>query len=325
MPLTLRWGIVTAITRRVEGMVRAQIGDAEAVAYTRITGPVEEGDVVLVNTQARDLGIGSGGFDIVHANLTRGLGLAASDGAHVMVLPYASGQHAVAFAEEHEAIPERLEGLPVVCCGLHSQLAPVCAALKGARVAYIQLAGGALPVSLSDTVRALKVRKLLDLTIAVSPCFDADLHCVTVASALTVAAGRGVDVAVCGIGPGIVGTGTRFGHGGLVVADAANAAYSLGGRPIIAPRVSFGDTRERHQGLSQHTRAALELCLGNVRIAWPSRLEVAKGLEVTHVDVDGWSEACEGLGLSHMGRVPRDDPWFFACAFAAGKLARGLV
>ena len=45
-----------------------------------------------------------------------------------------------------------LEGTPVVCCTLHSQLAPVCAGLgRGIRVAYVQIAGGALPVSLSDS------------------------------------------------------------------------------------------------------------------------------------------------------------------------------
>ena len=33
----------------------------------------EVGDEVIVNVQALDLGLGSGGFDIVHVNLTRGL------------------------------------------------------------------------------------------------------------------------------------------------------------------------------------------------------------------------------------------------------------
>jgi hypothetical protein len=31
------------------------------------------------------------------------------------------------------------------------------------------------------------------------------------------------------------------------------------------------------------------------------------------------------LTLRHMGRGPDDDPWFFAAAFAAGRLAHGLV
>jgi hypothetical protein len=240
-----------------------------------------------------------------------------------MTLPYAPGQHAARFAEEETDGVAHLDGLPVVCTGLHSQLAPVCAALPGRRVVYVQLGGGALPVSLSDTVRALKARKLLETAIAVSPCLDGDLQCVTVASALVHAAARGADVVVCGIGPGIVGTASRFGHGGLAVADAANAAVALGGRPVVAPRVSFGDERDRHRGLSHHTRSALELCLGEVRVAWPAGLDRPDGLEVVEVDVAGWEGACAALPLSHMGRGPEDDPWFFASAFAAGRLAAG--
>ena len=44
-----------------------------AVAYPRLTGPVEAEDEVVVNAEAADLGLGSGGFDVVHCNLTRGL------------------------------------------------------------------------------------------------------------------------------------------------------------------------------------------------------------------------------------------------------------
>ena len=50
---------------------------------------------MIVNTQAADLELGSGGFDVVHVNLTRGLGGAGTDGAHVMKLNYSSLQHAV--------------------------------------------------------------------------------------------------------------------------------------------------------------------------------------------------------------------------------------
>lgn len=324
MPVALRWGTVSAIAERLDGIVRLEVDGAACVAYPHLTGEIEVGDVVLVNTQAGDLELGSGGFDILYANLTRGLRLPVAENAHVMALPYTPGQLAARFAEEdHDGAPTGLDGLPVVCTGLHSQLAPVCAALAGRRVVYVQLGGGALPLSLSDTVRALKARKLLETSIAVSPCVDGDLHCVTAAAALEHAAARGADVVVCGIGPGIVGTGSRLGHGGLAVADAANAAAALGGRPVVAPRVSFGDERERHRGLSHHTRSALELCLGEVRVAWPRGLERPEGVGVVEVDVTGWEPACSALPLSHMGRGPSDDPWFFAAAFAAGRLAAG--
>jgi hypothetical protein len=324
MPLGLRWGTISAVGEQLEGIVRLEVDGRACVAYPRLTGDVEVGDVVLVNTQAAELDLGSGGFDVLYANLTRGLELQAFEHAHVMALPYTPGQLACRFAEEEQGDDvERLEGVPVVCTGLHSQLAPVCAALAGRRVVYVQLAGGALPVSLSDTLRALKARKLLEASIAVSPCLDGDVQCVTTASALAQAAARGAEVIVCGIGPGIVGTGSRFGHGGLAVADAANAAAALGGSAVVAPRVSFGDARERHRGLSHHTRSSLELCLGEVRVAWPQGLAPPESIDVVEVDVTGWEGACASLPLSHMGRGPRDDPWFFAAAFAAGRLAAG--
>jgi len=321
MPLGLRWGTVSSINELVDGLVRLEVDGDPCIAYPRLTGPVEEGDVVLVNVQAAELGLGSGGFDVLYANLTRGLRLPPEQDAHVMALPYAPGQLANRYAEEDvDAALERID-VPVVCLGLHSQLAPACAALRGRRVTYVQLAGGALPVSLSDTVRALRVRRLLETTIAVAPCLDADVQCVSVAGALTQAVARGAEVVVCGIGPGIVGSGSRWGHGGLAVAEAANVAHALGGRPVVAPRVSFGDDRERHRGLSHHTRSALSLCLGDVRVAWPRGLEPPDGIDVVEVDVDGWEPACAPLSLSHMGRGPDADPWFFAAAYAAGRLA----
>jgi hypothetical protein len=321
MPIGLRWGTISAVGERLDGLVRLEVDGRSCVAYPRLSGEVEVGDVVLVNTQAAELDLGSGGFDVLYANLTRGLGLPATERAHVMTLPYTPGQLAGRFVEEETEGVERLAGLPVVCTGLHSQLAPVCAALTGRRNVYVQLGGGALPVSLSDTVRTLKARKLVETSIAVSPCIDGDLQCVSAASALVHAAARGAEVVVCGIGPGIVGTGSRFGHGGLAVADAANIASALGGSPVVAPRVSFGDERERHRGVSHHTRSALALCLGEVRVAWPRGLARPDGIEVDEVDVTGWEDACVSLPLSHMGRGPRDDPWFFAAAFAAGRLA----
>jgi hypothetical protein len=323
--LSLRRGSVTAVVEALDRLVRLEVDGEPCVAYPRLTGPIEVGDDVLVNVQARELGLGSGGFDVLYANLTRGLALPSGDGAHVMKLPYTPGQVAMRHAEESEQLSETLAGLPLVCCSLHSQLAPVCAGLApGLRVAYVQLPGGALPVALSDTVRVLQERGLVETTVAVGACVDADVHCVTAASALAWAAG--FEAIVCGIGPGIVGTGTRLGHGGLAAAEAANAASALGGRPVVAARVSFADPRERHRGVSHHTRAVLDLCLADVGVAWPRGVERPEWLaNAREVDVSGWREACAGLPLSHMGRGADEDPWFFASAFAAGRLARELV
>jgi hypothetical protein len=312
MPLGLRRGTVTAVHERLDDLVRLDVDGIACIAYPRLTGPVEEGDDVLVNEQARLLELGSGGFDVLYANLTRGLGLAAAEGAHVMKLPYTPGQVALLHAEETDALAESLDGLPVVLCTLHSQVAPVCAGLAGVRVAYVQVAGGALPVSLSDTLRTLKERGLVETAVAVAPCLDGDVECVTPAAALAWAKGRSFDAAVCAVGPGIVGTGSPLGHGALALADAANAALALGGRTVLAVRTSTADARARHRGVSHHARGVLDLVRGDVVLA-------------AEQDGDGWEEACAALPLAHMGRGAADDPAFFRAAYAAGVAARRLV
>jgi uncharacterized protein DUF3866 len=306
--------------------VRLEVDGRACIAYPGLTGPVALGDDVLVNVQAVELALGSGGFDVLHANLTRGLGLDPDPGAHVMKLPYTPLQHAVVHAEEAGSERADLAGLPVVCCSLHSQVAPACAGLgEGLRIAYLQDGGGALPVSLSDAVRALRDRGLIDVTVAVGPCIEGDVASVTTAAGLIWAAEQGYDAAVCAIGPGIVGTASPLGHGGLAAAQAVWSARVLGGRPVLAVRYSEGDPRERHRGLSHHTRAVLRLA-GEVEVGWPEGLDTPAGLEqVKAVDVSGWERACAGLPLSHMGRGPDADPWFFAVAFAAGRVASRMT
>ena len=326
MSLSLRRGVVTAVVEREEGLARIEVDGTPCVAYPLLTGPVALGDDVVVNVQARELRLGSGGFDVLYVNLTRGLDLFPAAGAHVMKLPYTPLQFATRHGEEDGPLADVADGLPVVACSLHSQVAPVCAALEGVRVAYVQLPGGALPVALSDSLRALRRRGLVEETISVDACFGGDVECVSVYSALGHAAAQGFDAVVCAIGPGIVGTGTSFGNGGTAAAAAAGAALQLGAQPILALRISDADPRERHRGLSHHTAGILALRGLSVRGAWPEGLPVdalAQGAEV--IDVGDWREVCEGLPLSHMGRGPEEDPWFFAAAFAAGRLARRLV
>jgi hypothetical protein len=325
--LTLRRGRITAVLERVEGLSRLEVDGEPCVAYPRLTGPVALGDEVIVNTQARELELGSGGFDVLYANLTRGLDLLPEDDAHVMKLPYTPAQNARRHAEEGGTLPDTLAGLPVLCCSLHSQVVPVCAGIgPGKRVAYVQLAGGALPVSLSDALRALRESGYVETAIAVGACLDGDVECVSAASALLYAAAEGFDVVVCAIGPGIVGTGSTFGHGGLAAADAANAAAALHGMPILAVRASERDPRARHQGVSHHARAVLELCLGEVIVPWPAGYEAPPWLQPrVEIDVSGWEDACAGLPLAHMGRGPQEDPLFFATAFAAGRVAADRI
>ena len=53
-----------------------------------------------------------------------------------------------------------------------------------------------------------------------------------------------------------MGTGTRWGYSGVACADALHAADVLGGRGVASLRVSGADRRERHRGISHHSRTA---------------------------------------------------------------------
>src|SRR5256885_15285175 len=96
-----------------------------AWADRALVGECEPGDEVIVNVQARRLGLGSGGFDVVHANLTRGLGGAGETGTHVMKLNYTSLQHAFQPVEEGETALELPLRTPVAVLALHGQLRPL--------------------------------------------------------------------------------------------------------------------------------------------------------------------------------------------------------
>src|SRR6478752_1787325 len=116
--LTLRRGRVTAVVESVEGLSRVEVDGRPCVAYPRLTGSVEVGDDVIVNTQARELALGSGGFDVLYVNLTRGLDLPADPGAHVVKLPYTPGQSAVGHgglaAADAANTASALQGSPVL-------------------------------------------------------------------------------------------------------------------------------------------------------------------------------------------------------------------
>ena len=142
---------------------------------------------MLVNEQARLLG-SARAVSTSSREPDRGLGLPAAEGAHVdlaAVYPAAGRRHARGGGWPARGGAGRSAGRLLLAA--QSAGARV-AGLAPARVAYLQLAGGALPVSVSDMVQALKERGLLEVAVAVAPCHDADAQAVTAASALAWAA-----------------------------------------------------------------------------------------------------------------------------------------
>jgi hypothetical protein len=353
--LDLRRGVVVAtapLTVEIDGEWR------RAWADEVLLGPMHEGDEVVVNAAALDLGLGSGGFDIVHVNLTRGLGGGAEGDAHVMKLNYTSLQHPVEPVEggfralgdrniprrsltdggKGSMEPEARMPPAVVVLPLHGHLAPAAWAAAqvrpDARIGYVQTGGGALPGSFSRDVAALRERGLLSGHVTAAPSFGGEHEALSTVGALDAAAtALGWDAVLVGPGPGIIGSDTEFGHGGMTALDSAHAALSLRLPTILSPRVSSSDPRERHRGLSHHTATVLELLLAPVTVAVPevgeqggaelaSQVETASGgrhhLKFGSADLDAYSVS--GLPTTTMGRSIAEDPLFFAAPLAAGNL-----
>jgi len=289
--LSLRRGVVVeVVSQQDEPVVRVEVDGvvAEAFADVALVGECAPGDEVIVNVAAVELGLGSGGRHVVHANLTRGLAGTARPDAHVMKLNYTSLQHGVAPVEgsgdgARAAWPARRA---VGVLALHGQLAPVAfafaaAAPMGARLGYVQTAGGALPASHSRVVRELRGRGLLAGHLTAGPAFGGEGEAMHTVGAIEHGLGRlGWDAAVCGPGPGLVGSASALGHGGMVALDSAHAALALGCPTLLVARMSSGDARSRHRGLSHHTLTALDLLLAPVTVALPSGLRSPVGREL---------------------------------------------
>lgn len=336
------------------GLQRVEVdlgtGPERAYVLNELTGSVALGDEVVVNTTAVELGLGTGGWHVVHWNLSRAEWSEKGPG-HIIKARYTSLQTDVGSAEEHLdpelADIDSVDGMPVVAAALHSQLPAVAVAFKDvrpdARLVYVMTDGAALPIALSDLVATLRERGLVDATVTCGHAFGGDFEAVSVYSALAVA--RHVvaaDAAVVVMGPGIVGTGTRLGFSGIEVGPVLDAVTGLQGDPIACLRVSFADERPRHQGVSHHTLTTLRLaCRSRVTIPVPTvggdaearirtdldRGGVASRHELVDVPPIGIIDrfAAHDLRIASMGRTADADPVLFEAAAAAGVLAANRV
>ncbi len=351
--VSFRNGEIVEVLHERPGLQRVQVqlgGETPARAYvlTDLIGPVSLGDRVVVNTTAVELDLGTGGWHIVHWNLSREA-WHSDGGGHIMKARYTSVQHNVATAEEeHQALLEHvtnIDDMPVVVAGLHSQVAGIAAAMRThspqARIAYIMTESATLPIVISDLVVDLRRLGWIDTTITVGQAFGGDLEAVSIWSALLVA--REVarcDLAIVAPGPGVVGTNTALGTTAVETGTHSDAVGALGGRAIVALRASDVDARERHRGLSHHSVHALHLGAQRAAtIALPSgsqgraiAVEVAAAQlherhQLVFVDIPNIIEifATAQLDVSTMGRAAREDPWIFACAAAAGTCAAALL
>jgi hypothetical protein len=368
-------GIVLTCLRQRKGYQEVQVrlstgAGAKAIHYTDALPPLQPGDRVTLNTTAVDLGLGTGGYHFVYSVDNepwteagiQNAGHAAAEG-HMMKLRYTPYQRSVLAAEEqgspyHDVFRERrsLEGMPVLIGELHSMLPIALCRMRGleresgkadtcsaAKIAYVMSDGGALPLSFSRHAAILSDLEWLQGTVTYGHAYGGQIETMNKFSALIAA--RHIlraDIAIAAMGPGIAGTGTWIGHTGIEVGELVNAVGLLGGIPIVIPRISFADQRERHHGLSHHLLTSLtSIALQRAVVPLPAHLPAEQeALLREQLDSSGcgrlhdirWipditmEQVKRGLGLypeaiTTMGKGPAEDAAFFLAVSAAAQFA----
>lgn len=265
-------GVVTEIVKSTNELdeIRVSINGEiqKAYNYRQLTGGISIEDNVVLNTTAVELSLGTGGYHFVISNLDN-LESEMTKGGHIIKLRYTPYQIKVNAVEEqdskyHSIINnfKSLNNLPVAVGTLHSMLVPFACTYKknnpNKKLVYIMTDGASLPISLSMAVSELKDKGLINSTITIGNSFGGDFECINIYTALITAKEiLNADAVFVSMGPGIAGSGTKYGFTGIEQGYILDTIKKLGGRPIAIPRVSFGDKRDRHIGFSHHSETIL--------------------------------------------------------------------
>ncbi|WP_353953764.1 DUF3866 family protein [Knoellia sp. S7-12] len=356
-----REGVVVETIREWPGAVEYAVRLASAddtgsevrgLAYTAMVGRPEPGDRVILNASALLKGLGTGGLAFIVAIPDRLPDDAPDSPGHIVKARYTPQQQMFLAVDEQDSIhhdvlqeADSIDGMPVVVADLHSAVPAIIAGVRlarpDARVAYVMTDGGALPLAFSRAVAGLKEAGWLASTLTVGQAFGGDHEAVSLHSGLLAARlVVGADVTVVAQGPGNVGTGTRWGYSGVAAAEALHATHALGGTSIAALRVSGGDPRPRHRGISHHSTTAYGKALlspaivpvlaGGGELAALIRRQAADlaahsraDLDVVEIGTEGVLEALRHspVKLSTMGRGLEEDVAAFVVSAVAGVCA----
>ena len=355
------WGTIEAITedQNDRQIVKVLCNETihTAINYPALTGRASSGMNALINVTAVKLGLGTGGFDFVMALQTVEIEQSLTD-AHILKLRYTPLQTPVLSGEAQESIHHNalldvhsLSGLPVVCAELHSMVPLIAYAARSASLAqrtpvnivYIMTDGAALPAMFSNLIPLMKTEGIVQSVITCGQALGGDYEAINIYSALQMANQiLKADIVVVAQGPGNAGTATPLGFSGIDQGIALNAVSAMGGVPVAALRMSSGDSRQRHLGISHHSLTVLNsVVLKSVVVPIPSLSRdeseyvqsaiqlISPQHHITHTDLE--SQDYDKImsqfpfEVTTMGRGSKQDPLFFKSAIAAGYTAFKLM
>ena len=299
-----------------------------------LLGEMREGDEVVVNTAALDLELGSGGFDVVHVNLTAGCGAAAASGRardeaqlHLAPAPGRAGR-ARALASDPDGPNRRLPVWFCRCTGTWRRRHGRRRRRAGVEVGYVQTGGGALPGRSADVAQLRKRDSLRPHHRRARP---------TAPSRRRIGPGALMPPPQPPLGAAHRAGARhhrlrhRLGHGGMAALESAHSALALGLPTLLSPRLSSA-TSAAARGVSHHTRPSCRVLLAPVEVPVPAGEAVPKAIlagraagatALREAPVTSAGYAARGLPASTMGRGLEEDRMFFARGGRGRRAAPG--
>ncbi len=242
----------------------------KAILYKTFFHSVKPNDIITINVTATNLRLGTGGFDIVTA--PHSISNSSSLKGHIMKLRYTPLQHSISAIDSPESQyysffknlnkeQSHLEKQFILLAELHSMLPVIWGVVKevssSSNMIFIIDDQAALPLAVSHHMQKLHQDNQVS-SITIGQAFGGTYEATTLQNALLFAKHYlQADLIIIGVGPGGVGTGTKFGFTGLQQANWANTVGAMNGVPVWIPRISFAEKRSRHYGISHHTLTSL--------------------------------------------------------------------
>lgn len=329
----------------------------KAINYIAETGICRIGDIVVMNTVGNRLQLGTGGYNFIYLNLSVKLDgprtLDRKDG-HIIKMKYTANQIRVKAVEEcienrgifnmEKSIPRR----PVIFAILHSMVSPLIKAIKffnsNLNISCIYTYGGAINSNNSFTLKKLRDEGFINGVITAGECYGGDYEAINIISAMLFGlCSLKSDIIIVCCGPGVAGSSTYCGFSTLDFIGAIYTSKLLGLFPVLVPRVSMVDMRERHFGLSMQSLAILKMLDFSVHFPVYKNLEdpesfnyIFKQLSINGIMDKHIVEFIEAATLKDiivytaedtrvMGRDYRSDPYFFYNCSSAGIYSIGLL
>lgn len=322
----------------------------KAINYIDETGICSLMDMVVINSIGNRLKLGTGGYNLVYLNLTVNLKeneVPDRNHGHIIKMKYTPGQIRVKTVEENIEdrnifdMEAKLTPRPVIFAILHSMLFPLVKTIKyinpNTNISCVYTYGGAMNANNSFILKRMKESGLINSIITAGECYGGDYESINIVTGILFGFNKlKSDIIVICCGPGVAGSSTFYGFSTFDFIGSIYSVKLLGLFPVLIPRISMADKRERHMGLSMQSISILQALDFPIDLPVYRDNEDISGFKLVYNQLNKYylinkhnvhfinneiiKKTMDSLDsdIKVMGRSYAEDPWFFNNCISAG-------